>query len=53
MIESKTIGPNESKSYASSLAQTVFGRILLHVACACRDHKFRWHWLGIRRELAK
>jgi TPR repeat protein len=34
------------------LAQSSFGRILLHVACAWRDHKYQWHWLGIRRELS-
>src|SRR5512135_3187016 len=33
------------------LAQSSFGRVLLHLACACHDHKYRWHWLGIRREL--
>jgi hypothetical protein len=32
-------------------AQSSFGRILLHVACACRDHKYQWHWRGIRREI--
>ena len=34
------------------LAQSSLGRILLHVACTFRDHKYYWHWLGIRRELA-
>jgi hypothetical protein len=34
------------------LVQSRFGRILLHMACAMRDHHVRWHWLGIRRELA-
>jgi hypothetical protein len=33
------------------LAQSSFGRILLHMACASRDHKYQWHWQGIRREL--
>jgi len=33
------------------LAQTGFGRVLLHVACACRDHKYQWHWQGVLREL--
>jgi hypothetical protein len=33
------------------LVQCSFGRILLHLACACRDHKFQWHWRGIRREV--
>jgi hypothetical protein len=35
------------------LAQSSLGRVLLHLACACHDHKYRWHWLGIRRELAR
>lgn len=33
------------------LAQTSFGRILLHVACAAQDHKIQWHWQGVLREL--
>jgi len=33
------------------LAQSSFGRILLHLACAYRDHKYQWHWRGIQREL--
>lgn len=35
------------------LAQSSFGRIVLHLACACRDHKFQWHWQGIRREVVQ
>jgi len=34
-------------------AQSSFGRILLHLACAYRDHKYQWHWRGIQRELFK
>ena len=26
-------------------------RIALHLICAARDHKFRWHTAGICREL--
>jgi hypothetical protein len=33
------------------LAEHPFGRVLLHVACALRDHHWSWHWAGIRREL--
>jgi len=33
------------------LAQSSFGRILLHLACVYRDHKYQWHWSGIRREI--
>jgi hypothetical protein len=35
------------------LAQFRFGRVLLHLGAACRDRKYRWHWRGIWRELAK
>jgi hypothetical protein len=38
---------------AAQLARTSFGRVLLHLACASRDHKYAWHWRGIIRELAK
>jgi len=31
--------------------QFSLGRIFLHFICACRDHKYQWHWSGIRREL--
>jgi len=37
--------------HAQQLAQFRFGRILLHAACAFRDHKYGWHWRGIVREL--
>jgi hypothetical protein len=33
------------------LAQFSFGRIMLHAACACRDHKYAWHWQGVVREI--
>lgn len=34
------------------LAQSSVGRIVLHLVCACRDHKYQWHWRGILREVA-
>ena len=34
------------------LAESRLGRIWLHLLCACRDRKVRWHWVGIRRELS-
>jgi hypothetical protein len=37
----------------SRLAERPFGRVLLHVACVLRDHHWRWHWLGIQRELTR
>src|SRR6516162_5578259 len=33
------------------LAHFSLGRAILHFVCACRDHKYYWHWLGIRREI--
>ncbi len=30
---------------------TRLDRIVLHLRCLCLDHKFRWHWAGIWREL--
>jgi hypothetical protein len=33
------------------LAQCSFGRILLHLARAFRDHTYQWHWRGVCREL--
>jgi len=37
----------------ATLAQSSFGRVVLHLVCACRDHKYQWHWCGIRREFCK
>src|SRR5216117_694119 len=37
----------------TQLANFNFGRILLHLACACRDHKYQWHWRGILREFSR
>jgi len=33
------------------LAQTPKGRITLHVITFLKDHKFKWHWAGILREI--
>jgi len=30
---------------------TRFDRILLHLRCLNRDHKYRWHLAGVWREL--
>ncbi len=35
----------------NQLAELSLGRIVLHLVCACRDHKFLWHWRGILREI--
>ncbi len=34
------------------LAGSSGGRIVLHVVCFWKDHRFLWHWLGIRREFS-
>jgi len=34
------------------LAGSSAGRIVLHVVCFWKDHRFLWHWLGIRREFS-
>ncbi len=35
----------------NQLAALSLGRIVLHLVCACRDHKLLWHWRGILREI--
>ena len=35
------------------LAASPAGRIVLHLACAWRDHRFQWHWQGMAREVAR
>ena len=35
----------------NQLAELSLGRIVLHLVCACRDHKLLWHWRGILREI--
>ena len=32
-----------------ALAASPSGRIVLHVVCAWRDHRFQWHWRGVVR----
>ena len=35
----------------SAYAVTRHGRIIRRLAALCRDHRIRWHWSGIVREL--
>jgi len=35
------------------LAESRWGRVVLHLVCALRDHHLRGHWQGIRRELVR
>jgi hypothetical protein len=37
----------------AKLARSSFGRVLLHLACAWRDHHYQWHWSGVLREFAR
>jgi hypothetical protein len=41
---------NSATVMQAHLAQSSFGRIVLHVLCLCRDHNYQWHWRGIVRE---
>ena len=34
------------------LSHSSAGRVVLHVVCFWRDHRFLWHWQVIRRELS-
>ncbi len=34
------------------LAGSSVGRIVLHVVCFRKDHRFLWHWQGICREFS-
>lgn len=33
-----------------ALAGSSAGRVALHILCAARDCRFRWHWRGVARE---
>lgn len=33
-----------------ALAVSRPGRVVLHVLCASRDHRYAWHWRGVLRE---
>jgi hypothetical protein len=35
------------------LAESRYGRVLLHLICALHDHQLRWHWRGILREFSR
>src|SRR5262245_52856521 len=41
---------NSSPECRLQLAASSAGRVALHVVCCWKDHRFRWHWQGIRRE---
>jgi hypothetical protein len=47
---SHAAGFERSTDSVTALAETSFGRVLLHLACLLRDHRVRWHWSGIVRE---
>jgi len=35
------------------LATNRAGRIVLNLVAAARNHRWQWHWAGIRRELVR
>jgi len=37
----------------ATLAASASGRIVLHLLCLWRDHRFQWHWHGVVREFAR
>ena len=39
------------KKYISSKTESHAGRIVLHLLCLMRDHKWTWHFAGIKREI--
>ena len=43
---------NRSNSWDGTTELTRMRRILLHLRCLCRDHKYVWHFGGIWREVA-
>jgi len=45
----KRLSPETTLQLAGSSA----GRVALHVVCFWKDHRFLWHWQGIRRELSE
>jgi hypothetical protein len=46
-----TAGPTRETQI--QLAASCSGRLLLHLICACHDHKLRWHWRCMLREFAR
>ena len=35
------------------LAQYTLGRVLLHLGCLARGGQWKFHWVGVRRELKR
>jgi len=42
---------NRSESWDGQTELTRLDRVVLHLRCAWRDHKYRWHFAGIWREV--
>ena len=42
-----------SSSLKMFLTTHALGRVCLHLACICRGGKIRFHFAGVRRELAR
>ena len=43
---------NQSACCVARMELSRLGRVLLHLRCLRRDHKYRWHLAGIWRELS-
>ena len=39
------------RKFQTNLARSRYGRVALHLICACHDRILRWHLRGIAREL--
>ncbi len=42
---------NRSNCWEGTAEVTRLDRVLLHVRCLLRDHKYGWHFAGIWREI--
>ena len=47
-----TVAAISGVNFEMKLASSAAGRVVLHLLCARRDHHYRWHWQGVRREFA-
>jgi len=48
-----TVAAISGVNFEMKLASSAAGRVVLHLLCARRDHHYRWHWQGVRREFAR
>ena len=50
-VQGNKLNQESEDRMQNRLAELSLGRIVLHLLCACKDHKLRWHWRGILREM--